>query len=173
MALAQLLARHDRGNEAIELLRTLPSAAGRDDDWVVDALCTLYADQGRAEDGLAHLDDRRTQLGCEEAEFFRLRTKLLVACSRREQAIEEAQVRPERDSWYEAQILAGLLSDAGRPQEAVAVLDPAIPANRSVLAAHLMMAVRVEDAVALFRQPPEHVESPLWVDDDPPFKCCD
>jgi hypothetical protein len=49
VALSQLLARHGRGSEAIELLRTLPSAAGGDDDWVVDALCTLYADQGRAE----------------------------------------------------------------------------------------------------------------------------
>lgn len=169
VAHAQLLARHGRGNEAIELLRSLPSAAGGDDDWVVHALCTLYADQGRAEDGLAHLNDRKARLGCEEAEIFRLRTKLLVAGGRREQAIEEAQVRPEQDTWYEAQILAGLLSDAGRPQEAVAILDPAIPANRSDLAAHLMTAGRVEDAVALFRQPPEHVASPPGADDDPPF----
>ncbi|RPE38651.1 hypothetical protein EDD90_1571 [Streptomyces sp. Ag109_O5-1] len=170
VALAQLLARHDRGNEAIELLRTLPSAAGGDDDWVVDALCTLYVDQGRVEEGLAHLDDRRTRLGCEEVEFFRLRSKLLVACGRREQAIEEAQVRPERDTWYEAQILAGLLSDAGRPQEAVALLDPAIPANRSVLAGHLMTAGRVEDAVALVHQPPVYVKPGRpRSDDDPPF----
>ncbi|MER5901824.1 hypothetical protein ABT150_17315 [Streptomyces mirabilis] len=169
VALAQLLARHDRSNEGIELLRTLPSTDGGDDDWVVDALCTLYVDHGRAEHGLAHLDDRRTRLAREEAEFFRLRTKLLVACGRREQAIEEAQARPERDAWYEVQILAGLLSDAGRPEEAVAILDPAIPANRGVLAAHLMTAGRAKDAVALFRQPLEHVEPLLWADDDPPF----
>ncbi|MHB9858379.1 tetratricopeptide repeat protein [Streptomyces sp. YIM S03343] len=168
--LAWLLARHDRGDEAIELLRSLPSAG--DEDWVVDALCTLYTDQGRAEEGLTYLDDRKARCGSEEREFFRLRTKLLVACGRREQAIEEARSRPESDNWCEAQDLAALLSDAGRSEEAVVILDPAIPANRSALAAHLMTAGRIKDAVALLRQPPKYVEPlhPLpWSNEDPPF----
>jgi hypothetical protein len=167
--LAELLARHGRHDEAIEVLRSLPSAAGGDEDWVADALCKLYADQGRAGDGLAYLDDRKARLGAEQSEFFRLRTKLLAACGRTEQAIEEARARPEADSWYGAQILAELLSDAGRPEEAVAVLDPSIPATRSVLAGHLMKAGRVKDAVALLRRPPEHLEALPWSGDGPPF----
>ncbi|MGW0188963.1 tetratricopeptide repeat protein [Streptomyces sp. NPDC003362] len=167
--LSLLLARHGRGDEAIELLSSLPSAAGGDEDWVVGTLCTLYIEQGRAEDGLAHLDGLKARVGGESddeaSEFFRLRTKLLVACGRREQAIEEARARPGSDGWYETQNLARLLSDAGRPEEAVAVLDPAVPANRKALAAHLMAAGRIEDSLALFREPVEEAEplrSRIW-----------
>lgn len=167
--LAELLARHGRCDEAIEMLRPLPSAAGGDEDWVAHALCKLYADHGRAEEGLAYLDDRKARLGSEESEFFRLRTKLLVACGRTEQAIEEARARPDANSWYEAQNLAELLSDAGRPEEAVAILAPSIPANRSVLAAHLMQVGRIKAAVALLHQPPKNVEVLPWSSDDPPF----
>jgi hypothetical protein len=170
VALARLLSRHGRADEAIELLRSLPGAAGGDDDWVLDALCTLYAGQGRAEDGLAHLDGRKARLGYEETEIFRIRTDLLVACGRREQAIEEARARPEKDARYEVRILAELLSGAGRVAEAVAVLEPALPAHRSALAAHLVAAGRVEEAVALCRQDPGYVLGPLFRDDDdPPF----
>ncbi|WP_371573393.1 hypothetical protein [Streptomyces sp. NBC_01314] len=167
--LARLLARHDRGDEAIDLLRSSPSVVDGADDWVADALCTLYADQGRAEDGLAYLDERMARCGAEEFEFFRLRTELLVACGRREQAIEEARARPESAGWYEAQNLADLLSDAGRPEQAVAILAPAAPANRNALAAHLMTGGRIDDAMALFRQPPKHVEPFPEDDEDPPL----
>ncbi|MCF3128876.1 tetratricopeptide repeat protein [Streptomyces olivochromogenes] len=167
--LAWLLARHGRGEEAIELLRSLPSSVGGHEDWVVDALCTLFVDQGRAEDGLAYLDDRKLQFASEEAEFFRLRTKLLVACGRREQAIEEARARPESKSWYEAQNLAKLLSDAGRPEGAVALLDPTIPANRTALGTHLMRAGRIKEGVALFHQPPRPARPFRWTSEDPPL----
>ncbi|MER5436045.1 hypothetical protein [Streptomyces sp. NPDC002588] len=53
--LAQLLARHGRGNEAIEVMRHQADARNGD-DWILHALSDLYLDQGRPEDGLAHLD---------------------------------------------------------------------------------------------------------------------
>jgi tetratricopeptide (TPR) repeat protein len=179
--LSWLLARHGQGDEAIELLCSLPSAAGGDEDWVVDALCTLYTDQGRPEDGLAYLDDLRARVvsesgsesssesSSEPSEFFRLRTKLLVACGRREQAIQEARARPGSADWYEAQNLATLLSDAGRPEEAVAILEPTVPANRNALAAHLMTVGRIEDSVALLRQTVKNTEPRPWSSGSPPL----
>ncbi|WP_351234973.1 hypothetical protein [Streptomyces sp. NPDC002133] len=78
-----------------------------------------------------------------------------------EQAIEETRARPDADTWYGAQDLAELLSEAGRPEVAVAVLDPTLPANFRVLAAHLMELGRVKEAVAVLHRP-RHVASLTW-----------
>ncbi|MFD7445381.1 tetratricopeptide repeat protein [Streptomyces sp. NPDC059909] len=172
--LAQLLARHGRGREAIEVLSSLPCSSGGWEDWVVDALCTLYIDRDRAEDGLAYLDHLSAQSSPVELEFvLRLRTRLLVSCGRTEQAIEEARTHLDAHTWPAAQNLARLLADAGRPEEAVAVLDPAIAANRRVLAAQLMELGRVKDAVAVLHRP-KRVEAlpwsnPPWSSACPPF----
>ncbi|MFE7327819.1 hypothetical protein ACFU8W_23015 [Streptomyces sp. NPDC057565] len=48
---------------------------------------------------------------------------LLAACGQLDEAVEEAQAHPEGGSPYEVESLAGLLADAGRPKEAVALLD--------------------------------------------------
>ncbi|WP_234349887.1 ATP-binding cassette domain-containing protein [Streptomyces sp. WM4235] len=64
--LAQLLARHDRGDEAIEVMRTLADSPDGAQDWIVDTLCTLYADHSRARDGLAHLDNLKARRDGEE-----------------------------------------------------------------------------------------------------------
>ncbi|MGW1911518.1 hypothetical protein ACWCQS_12460 [Streptomyces sp. NPDC002076] len=68
-----------------------------------------------------------------------------------------------------AQNLAALLGGAGRPEEAVALLDPAVPANRSVLAAHLVELGRIKDAVALLQQSERAVRPLPWNGDDLPF----
>ncbi|MCX4571770.1 hypothetical protein OHB41_00800 [Streptomyces sp. NBC_01571] len=39
--LARLLIRHGRGDEAIEVMRTLADQPGGAEDWIVDTLCTL------------------------------------------------------------------------------------------------------------------------------------
>ncbi|GHG75419.1 tetratricopeptide repeat protein [Streptomyces griseocarneus] len=162
MRLAELLARHGRGDEAVEVLRSLPRSEGGDSDCVADALCTLYLGQGRPEDGLAYLDGLRARAGQEEWEFFHLRTRLLVAHGRVEEAIEEARARPDADSWYGSQLIAELLSAAGRPEEAVAALDPASESNWSVLAAHLMELGRVKDAVAVLQRRRAPIEPLAW-----------
>lgn len=72
--LAQLLVRHGRGDEATERLRSLADSPGGE-DWIVDMLCIHYADQGRAEDGLAYLDALKVRRGEGEGDFFRMQLR--------------------------------------------------------------------------------------------------
>lgn len=165
--LAQLLARHGRGAEAIEVMRALDSA----DDWAVDLLCGLFAAEGRAEEGLAHLDALKARRGEEEWELFRLRGPLLAACGQLDEAVEEARAHPEGGSPYAVESLAGLLADAGRPEDAVALLDADRLDHRRTLAPLLLELGRVEEAVALLRTPRPAVPmpEPVGYSDCPPF----
>ncbi|GAA1041625.1 hypothetical protein GCM10009566_38800 [Streptomyces murinus] len=94
----------------------------------------VYVEQGRAEEGLTNLDRLTDELVPGLYEFSRLRVKLLVSWGRREWPLEEARARLGPGSRPQAQDLAELLSDAGRPEE----------------------------AVALFRRPSERVEALSW-----------
>ncbi|MET8629180.1 hypothetical protein ABZW30_36525 [Kitasatospora sp. NPDC004669] len=143
--LALLLARHGRGDEAIGVLRALPWAKGGSEDWVVDILCTLYVDQRRAEEGLTYLDGVLARFDSPSWEYVRLRPRLLAACGRLEQAIEE--LRAGVDDPFVAEELATLLADAGRPEEAVAALGSA---DRSLRASLLVTLGRIDEAMALF-----------------------
>ncbi|MFG2991418.1 hypothetical protein ACGFZK_19380 [Streptomyces sp. NPDC048257] len=147
--LAELLARHGRGAEAIEAVRAPDSA----EDWVLDLLCKLFAAEGRAEEGLAHLDALRARRGREEWELFRLRGPLMAACGRLEEAVAEARAHPEGDSPYAMESLACLLIDAGRPEEAVTLLDTDRLDHRWPLGPLLVELGRVEEAVTLLRTP--------------------
>lgn len=152
--LAELLARYGRGDEAIEVIRTVADSRDGAEDWIVDTLCTLYADHGRARDGLAYLDTLETHRdGREEWEFFRIRLRLMAGVGLLEEAIEQARAHPEADTSWMAGTLSELLADAGRTEDAVAVLEahPSI-ANSSVLAWHLIGLGRVKDAVAVLQQ---------------------
>ncbi|CAM3330713.1 hypothetical protein [Stackebrandtia soli] len=172
MLLAQLLARHGRGDEAIGVMRALADSPGGADDFIADMLCTLYADHGRARDGLAYLDALKARRdGEEEWEFFRLRLQLLVDCGLLDEALDQARVHPERDTWYTAETISDLLADSGRVEEAVAVLEPHAPDNRSALAGHLIDLGRVADAVAVLQQRKSEPFVPVWTDtfSDPPF----
>ncbi|GGU90233.1 hypothetical protein GCM10010182_00890 [Actinomadura cremea] len=159
--LVELLVRHGRGEEATEVLRSLADAPGGEEDWIVDMLCTHYADQNRPEDGLAYLDALKERDGEEGWEFFRIRLPLLIACGRREEAIDLAMAHPERDTWA----IAELLADAGRIEEAIALLEPDADVVGSVLAWHLIDLGRVKDAVAILQRPEPIPTKPPQVDD--------
>jgi tetratricopeptide (TPR) repeat protein len=150
--LAQLLVRHDRGDEAIAVIRALAESPDGAQDWIVDMLCTLYADQERAHEGLAYLDAFASRRGEEEWEFFRIRLKLLVASGQRDEAIELTQAHCEGDTWYAAAAIGEMLAEAGRIEEAVAILAQHASTNSSVLAWHLIGLGRVHDAVAIARE---------------------
>ncbi|OLT30700.1 hypothetical protein BJF79_38435 [Actinomadura sp. CNU-125] len=164
--LVELLVRHGRGEEATEVLRSLADSPGGEEDWIVDMLCTHYADQGRPEDGLAYLDALKARDGEEAWEFFRIRLPLLVACGRREEAIHLAMTHPERDTWA----IAELLADAGRTEEAVALLEQ--DDGGSILADYLIDLGRIKEAVAILQHPKPSPAKLLQVDDpthEPPF----
>nr|WP_260611489.1 hypothetical protein [Streptomyces sp. WAC04770] len=75
--LSEVLGRHGRSNEAIEVLRALTEhdAAG----WLVHTLCTLYADHGRSREGLAHLDTIKARNdGKEYWDLFPMRLPLMA-----------------------------------------------------------------------------------------------
>ncbi|MFI6029569.1 hypothetical protein [Amycolatopsis magusensis] len=151
--LAQLLARHGRGDEAIEVIRVLADSPGGAEDWIVDTLCTLYTGQGRAQDGLAYLDTLKARRdGEEEWDFFRMRLQLMADCGLLDEAIEQARVHPEGNTSYAAWTISDLLAETGRTEEAVAVLEAHAPANSVALAGHLITLGRIKDAVAILQQ---------------------
>ena len=147
--LAALLERHGRADDAFEVLRSF--ADDHPDDWIVDMLCARYAARGHAEDGLAYLDALRDRCGEEYWELFRIRLPLLVACGRREEAIEQARAHPEGGTGYAAEDIAALLADGRRVEEAVIVLEQQ-GGTPPVLAGHLIELGRIEEAVALLQR---------------------
>ncbi|MFF7359428.1 tetratricopeptide repeat protein [Streptomyces sp. NPDC008125] len=175
--LSRLLVRQGRGEEAIEVVRELADRPGGADDWVVDILCDLYADQGRPRDGLAYLDAVKARHGSrEDWDFFRMRLPLMAGCGLLDEAIEQARAHPEGGSWYAALSLSDLLADAGRTEEAVTVLEQHPASNASRRAEHLIRLGRIEEAVEILQRrpqtgPPEPIDAP-WADAftaEPPF----
>ncbi|MFJ3639203.1 hypothetical protein ACIPRD_05545 [Streptomyces sp. NPDC090108] len=166
--LAALLARHGRGDEAIEVMRALADPPGGAEDCVVETLCTLYADHGRADEGLEWLDALGARAGAdvgagaEEWEFFRVRLRLLAGLGRLDEAVERARAHPEGDTWYAAWTVSDLLAAAGRTEEAVALLEPHAHAHRTLLAGRLIDAGRVEDAVALLQRDEPEPDTRQW-----------
>ncbi|MFE0513581.1 hypothetical protein [Streptomyces sp. NPDC058964] len=171
--LSELLARHGRGDEAIEVMRTLAESSGGGEDWMVDTLCTLYADHDRAHDGLAYLDALKARRdGEEEWDFFRMRLPLMAGCGLLDEAIEQARAHPEGDTWYAAWSVADLLAGAGRAEEAVAVLEQHLPSNSSLLARHLIDLGRIKDAVGVLQEPRTKPAELVWsgtFSTEPPF----
>ncbi|MFJ8162146.1 tetratricopeptide repeat protein [Streptomyces sp. NPDC096136] len=165
--LAELLARHGRGDEAIEVLRARETS----DDCTLDLLCRLFAAGGRAEEGLAHLDALKARRGKEEWELFRLRGPLLAACGRLDEAVRQAGAHPEGRSPYAVEELARLLADHGRREEAVALLDTDRVQHGRTLGPLLVDLGRIEEAITLLRTPLPQVPppSPAVYSDYPPF----
>lgn len=169
--LAHLLARHDRGDEAIDVMRALVDGPGGTDDWIWHVLCTLCIDQGRPEDGLVYLDARKTRRGEEDWDLYRMRLPLMAACGRVDEAVEQAQAHPEASTPYAALPIAELLADSGRTEEAVELLQLHAPANSHALAGHLIDLGRVEEAVAFLHQDrprPPQPSTTAW-SEGPPF----
>ncbi|MFD5516996.1 tetratricopeptide repeat protein [Streptomyces sp. NPDC127066] len=169
--LAQLLARHGRGNEAIDVMCALADARNRD-DWILHTLSDLYLNDGRPGDGLAYLDGLAVARGGEEDwDLYWIRLPLIAAHHGVDAAIAQARSHPEGTTWYAASHIAELLAGAGRIEEAVAVLEPHASQNSHDLAGYLIDLGRVQDALAILQrripQTPEPSKGP-W-HDDPPF----
>ncbi len=170
--LAQLLARHGRGDEAIDVMR-VQADAHNGDDWILHALSALCLDQRRPEDGLAHLDAlAAAREGGEDWELYRIRLPLIAASDGADAAVALARSHPEGASSYAAPHIAALLADVGRTEDAVAVLEAHASVNRHDLAGHLIDLGRVKDAVVLLQQRDSEPIPPVWTGSlfgDPPF----
>ncbi|MEU2250979.1 hypothetical protein [Streptomyces sp. NPDC019224] len=174
--LAQLLARHGRGDEAIAVMRA-QADAHPGDDWILHTLSELCLAQGRPSDGLAHLDALAARCGGEvEWELFWMRLPLIAACSGVDEAVERARAHPEGATWYAAEHIARLLADAGRTEEAVTVLQQHDRRNNHDLAGCLIDLGRVEEAVAILVHtsppPPLVPTAPAWSGEPSP-RCGD
>ncbi|MFF9819050.1 hypothetical protein [Streptomyces sp. NPDC014006] len=170
--LAQLLARHGRGDEAIDVMCGLAEARNGD-DWILHTLSDLCLDQGRPADGLAYLDAlAAAREGEEYWDLYWIRLPLIAARDGVDQAIAQARSHPEGATWYAAAHVAELLASAGRTEEAVAVLLPHdAPANSHDLAGYLIDIGRIEDAVAILHKHkprPPQPSTPAW-SEEPPF----
>ncbi|MEU0604031.1 hypothetical protein ABZ484_38325 [Streptomyces sp. NPDC006393] len=161
--LSELLVRHGRGDEAIEVMRAFTERPGGAEDWIVHTLCTLYADHGRPRDGLAHLDALKARCGGrEDWDPFQMRLPLMADCGLLDEAIEQARAHPEGDTWYAAWVLSDVLAEAGRTEEAAAVLERHPTFNTSPRAERLIDLGRVEDAVRVLQQPMPKPTTPAW-----------
>lgn len=82
------------------------------------------------------------------------------ACGQLDEAVEGARAHPEGGSPYAVESLAGLSAGAGRPREAVALLDADRLDHRRTLGSLPVEPGRVEEAVALLRTPRPAVPLP-------------
>ncbi|SDT83414.1 hypothetical protein SAMN05216371_8241 [Streptomyces sp. TLI_053] len=169
--LAQLLARHGRGGEAVAVMRAQADVRPGD-DWILHTLAGLCLDQGRPQDGLAHLDALKAARGGEEEwDLFWIRLPLIAASSGPDAALQQASAHPEGDSAYAAEHIARVLHDAGRTEEAIGLLDRHLPANRSDMAGYFISLYMTDHAVELLQQHdprPTGQWSGTW-SSEPPF----
>ncbi|GAB3830682.1 hypothetical protein [Dactylosporangium cerinum] len=153
-ALAALLDRHGRTEEAIALLRTMIGEPSLDhQEWLADTLGTLLLRLGRPEEAVAAVDEIAASHGGMWFELLPFRTRLLVACGRTDQAIDEVRAHPEGDTSYGATLLAELLAGAGRLDEAVEALWPYRGTCRHDLAMLLVHQGRVDLAITVASAP--------------------
>lgn len=160
--LAELLARHGRGDEALEVMGRLAEAYNGD-DWILHVLSELHLRQGRPEEGLARLDTlAAAREQPEEWDLLLIRLPLAAAAGRTDEAIAWARAHPEGDTPYAAPAVAELLAGAGRLGEAVLELRRHPGENVHDLAGYLIGLGRVDEAVAVLHQDRHGPPGPVW-----------
>ncbi|MGW4697823.1 hypothetical protein ACWEO1_36210 [Kitasatospora cineracea] len=169
---ARLLARHGRGEEAIAVMRARADLRPGE-DWILHALAELCLEQGLPTEGLAHLDALAALRGGEEEwDLYWIRLPLLAALDGIDAAVQQARAHVEGDTWYAAEHIARLLADAGRTEEAVAVLEQHPRTGRRDRAEYLIDLGRTAEALALLQHaspPPTPIPTADPWADTPPF----
>lgn len=144
--LADLLARHGRIDEAIEILRP---ATIRDPECLMVPLCVLLIGQGRPVEARAVADEIAAQFGDRAFDIRMQWIDALAECGRLEQAIAELRTDPDADTDYVRTRLAELLTETDGLAEAEALLTGADNHwDRARLALVLVRQGRPEEAIA-------------------------
>ncbi|MFC5918366.1 hypothetical protein [Streptomyces pulveraceus] len=137
--LAELLARHGRHHEAVEVLWSAVETAGGDSDWLMHLLCRILVDAGRAEDALDRLDDYCTRHGGDPRERALMKAEIMRLSGRAVDTEAEQSDFPGSDeellhsgTMDGAIALAERLVRRGRPQQALAHLRDRLDGPRSV-----------------------------------------
>lgn len=149
---ARILINAGRTEEGLSAMRNIldPSHQCATREW-----WQLMADHGRADEALAAIDELAAdwdqgmtwELLCE-------RVWLLDYAGRKEQAAAQLRAHPEIDTWYGAWTLSDLLIDAGKLDEAAAVLEPSVREGRNIdnMAKLMIRQGRVTDAIGLLQR---------------------
>lgn len=136
--LVDLLARQGRIDEAVEVGRPTFEYydCGNHLHWAVD----LLVDDGRPEQALKLLDERSAEYVKEHSYSVRsMRLLLLAKAGRQEEAIAEAVTLPPEEHWDKDTTIAGLLEEAGRVDEAIALLRSSAESGAPLELAELLI----------------------------------
>ncbi|MFJ4734997.1 tetratricopeptide repeat protein [Streptomyces sp. NPDC088770] len=135
--LAELLARNDRHDEAIEILGRAAETVGGDSDWIIHLLCRIFVEADRADEALAYLDDHFARHGGHPDEHACARAQVIRLCGLPETADVEPspQTVPAKD-----RVSFGTLGDVvaeaerlvhqGEPEKAIAHLRDRLDGTR-------------------------------------------
>lgn len=142
--LAQLLARHGRHVEAVEVLRPVAETAGGDSDWIIHLLCRVLVDAGRADDALTYVDDYFARHGGNRHERALMRAEVMKRWGRAADA--EAELAPfaaSDEDLLRSGTVAGAIALAerlvrrGEPQRAVTHLRDRLDGTQVLRREHL------------------------------------
>ncbi|MFD7754103.1 tetratricopeptide repeat protein [Streptomyces sp. NPDC059757] len=126
--LAEVLARHGRHDEAIEVLRRAAETAGGDADWIIHLLCRVFVEAGREGEALAYVDDYFARHDGHPDEHAWARTHIHELCGRTEEADAERSPRAPAEELLPIGTMGGVIAQAerlvrqGEPEKAIAHL---------------------------------------------------
>ncbi|MYS80285.1 hypothetical protein GTZ85_08655 [Streptomyces sp. SID5474] len=144
---AEILFRHDRVEEAVELLRPEPGLAYYE-TWVLQSLFIRLVERGRAQEAL-EIVDGLAAVGDMSVELFGLHVWLLCELGRADRAIAEVRARADADTSNMRNRLVDLLTLTGRLDEAIEILTPSKREWDVATRASLLVRVgRVKEAIA-------------------------
>jgi thioredoxin-like negative regulator of GroEL len=147
--LADLLARHGRVDEAIEVLRPATMA---DPECLLRMLCTMLIGQSRLSEARVVVDTIAAR-GCLDPFDVRMEwVEALLECDQIERAIADLRADPDVDTAYARTRLAELLTATSELDKAEALLTGAKDRwDRARLAHVLVLKGHPEEAIAAMR----------------------
>ncbi|MFJ8164187.1 hypothetical protein ACIRBY_25130 [Streptomyces sp. NPDC096136] len=141
--LAELLARHGRHDEAVEVLRTAAETAGGDCDWLIHLLCRILVDAGRADEALTWIDDHFTRHCGDRQEQACMRAKVMELSGRAVDEAEPAEFARSDEELLRSGTVEGAITLAerlvrrGQPHQAVAHLRDRLDETNAVRGQYL------------------------------------